>query len=82
MVAAVVTTGMVGVDETLKKGVVEVLDMVVRRTEVIVVVGMVLIIADLVVRPGMAVVACVPVEVAGVVVEANVVGLAVVTMVL
>ena len=82
MVAAVVATGMVGAGEILKEGVVEAPAVAVRGIEVIVAVAVVLITADLVVRPGVAVAACQPVEVTGVVVEAGVVGLVEVTMVL
>lgn len=73
MVTAVVAAGMVGADEILKEGVVEAPEVAVRRTEVIGAVGVVLVIADLVVRTGMAVAACVPVEVAEVDVETGVV---------
>lgn len=82
MIAAVVAAGVVGAGEILKEGVVEAPEVVVRRTEIIVAVGVVLITAELVVRPGVAVASCVPIEVAGVVAEAGVVELAAVTMVL
>lgn len=82
MVTVVVAADMVGADEILKEGVVEAPEAVVRITEVIVAVGVVLVIVDPGVRTGMEVAACVPVEVAGVDVEAGVVGLAAGTTVL
>lgn len=80
MVAAVVATGKVGAGEILKEGVVEAPEVAVRRTEVTGAVAVVLITAHLVVRPGVAVAACLPVE--GVVIEAGVVGLVAVAKVL
>ena len=76
VVAAVVAAGVVVADEVLIKGVVEAQDVVVTVAG-----GVVLVIADMVMRPAMVVAGCVSTNMSEVSMEAYVVGLPVAAMV-